>query len=172
MQKSSRIALMLFLAASMAACSSDDKHGALQGGVPTSKSAMAPEALIFLPYAEADGQITQQGRDQAVAATWQKVSGGRDQLSLMQLRDALKSVEGGSAGFFSPLEFDPQGAGSVTRAKFAHALDVRFARLDRNGNGVLEPKERVPLPRNETFQPRSDDPEFGGGVYRGGDSGY
>ena len=170
MRMTLRVWIMLGLAAAVAGCSGDkeDKHTQFQGTAPTSKSAMAPEALIFVPYADADGKITGGDRDKAIASTWQKISAGRQQLSLLELRDALKGVEGGSAGFFSPLEFDPQGEGIVTKDKFAHALDVRFAKLDRNDDGVVERNELGPLPRNENYKGDSKEPDFGGDIQRGG----
>jgi hypothetical protein len=157
------------LAFGLGACASDDKGSSTSGKAPTSKAAMAPEAILFLPYAEQDGRITKQGRDAAIDAAWQKVSAGRQVLSLMELRDSLRNVEGGAAGFFSPLEFDPQGSGSVDKAKFARALDIRFAKLDRNDDGVVEPKERLPLPRNEDLQQQQHDEDpFAGHSIRNG----
>jgi hypothetical protein len=66
----------------------------------------------------------------------------------MELRDAFYHVDGGAAVFFNPLEFDPQGAGRVSQAAFAHALQLRYQKLDRNGDGTVEANELKPLPRN------------------------
>jgi hypothetical protein len=149
----------------VAACASEEQHPRRYGAelVPT----VSPDVFLFLPYAREDRRLTKAELSAAIAGNWRAVAGSGASIRLLELQDWFTKVEGAAASPFNPTEFVMDGGDTVSREGFAHALTQRFAALDKNKDGVLEPSEMMTMPRavpRDSADGQTAEP--GGGMHR------
>jgi hypothetical protein len=128
---------------------------------------ISPDVFLFLPYAREDRRLTKAELSAAIAGNWRAVASGHSSVRLLELQDWFTTVEGAAAGPFNPMEFVTDGGDTVSREGFAHALTQRFAALDKNKDGVLEPSEMMTMPRAVPRESAGDETtEQGTGMHR------
>lgn len=105
---------------------------------PAASRAVAPEALLFLDFdADHDRRIDKAELQRGIDASWTELAKGAATVSQIDLRDWLDRVLGTDEFDFSPVFFDENLDGRISKAEFASALTRRFTTLDRDNDGVL-----------------------------------
>lgn len=129
----------------LAACSGGRPPPPTGPSAPPASRAVVPEALLFLDFdADHDRRIDKTELQRGIDASWNDVAKGAATSSQIELREWLDRMLGTDEFDFSPVFFDENLDGRISKAEFANALTARFDALDRDHDGVLT---RVELSR-------------------------
>ncbi|HWA21554.1 MAG TPA: EF-hand domain-containing protein [Caulobacterales bacterium] len=124
--------------AALAACAGGRPERPTGPSASAASRAVAPEALLFLDFdADHDRRIDKGELQRGIDASWTELAKGAATVSQIELRDWLDRVLGTDEFDFSPVFFDENLDGRISKAEFASALTRRFTTLDRDNDGVL-----------------------------------
>lgn len=131
---------------------------------PPVSRVVAPDALLFLDFdANRDRRVDTGELQAGTEASWNEIAEGAATAGQIAVRDWLDRVLGSDEFDFSPVFFDENLDGRISKTEFANALRRRFTALDADHDGVLT---RAELSRRAQASGRPGGP--GGGIRRGG----
>jgi len=157
------IAAMGTMIVSLAACVTDDGHRGDRGrAYERPRLIVAPEALLLMEYDTNHDRIIDRAELEAgISRSWQEVSHGANEVSLIALRDWLTQVLGAPDLSWSAMSFDHNFDGHITAQEFHDEIAQVFDRLDiRHDNRLTRGELLRQLPQMEG--PRSGSEQGGG----------
>ncbi|MCP5433555.1 MAG: hypothetical protein H6923_09830 [Alphaproteobacteria bacterium] len=146
---------ILAIALALAACGSDQEARGPRGMRPGVMQAAVGSFVYAVPLAlvlqenDADGdrRITRAEFDGAVARIFAEADADRSgQIAALEFQTWARAALGSEEAQPGRLEFDTDLDGIISRAELVKGMADEFARLDKDGNGVLDRSELVMAP--------------------------